>query len=81
MVRVRAWVNPAKPFWSELVVEATYRPMDDPSRPQRELDQPLPLDDPLQRKIADLLRRLIETYGNPETLPVRPPPVRRDTAR
>lgn len=81
VVRVRAWVNPSKPYWSELVVEATYRPMDDPSRPERELDQPLPVDDPLQRKIADVLRRLIEAHGNPETLPVRPPPVRRDTTR
>ncbi len=68
VVRVRAWVNPAKPFWSELVVEATYRPLADPSRPERELDVPLPVDHPLQRRIAGTLRKLIEEYGDAEAL-------------
>jgi hypothetical protein len=68
VVRVRAWVNPAKPFWSELVVEATYRPLADPSRPERELDMPLPVDHPLQRRIAGTLRKLIEEYGDAEAL-------------
>ena len=74
VVRVRAWVNPDKDFWSELVVEATYRPMDDPSRPERELDVSLPEDHPLQRKIAGVLRSLVERYGDAEALRALAPP-------
>lgn len=68
VVRVRAWVNPAKQFWSELVIEATYRPMADPSRPERELDTALPDDHPLQRRVGGVLRKLIERYGDREAL-------------
>ena len=68
VVRVRGWVNPAKEFWSELVVEATYRPLADPSRPERELDVSLPVDHPLQRRIAGSIRMLIEAYGDAEAL-------------
>jgi len=74
VVRVRAWVNPSKEFWSELVVEAAYRPMVDPSRPDRELEIPLPTDHPLQRRIAGTLRKLIEKYGDPESLKALAPP-------
>ena len=75
VVRVRAWVNPDKEFWSELVVEATYRPMADPSRPERELDAPLPDTHPLQRKVAGVLRSLVELYGDAEALKALTPPV------
>lgn len=68
VVRVRAWVNPAKQFWSELVIEASYRSMADPSRPERELDVPLPEDHPLQRRIGGVLRKLIERYGDADAL-------------
>ncbi|NOT09121.1 MAG: hypothetical protein HOP28_13055 [Gemmatimonadales bacterium] len=68
VVRVRAWVTPAKQFWSEVVVEASFRSMDDPSRPERELDLPLPDDHPLQRRLGEVLRRLIERYGDAESL-------------
>lgn len=74
VVRVRAWVNPDKDFWSELVVEASYRPMDDPSRPERELDVTLPEDHPLQRRIAGVLRSLVERYGDAEALRALAPP-------
>ena len=68
VVRVRAWVNPAKQFWSELVIEASYRSIADPSRPERELDIPLPEDHPLQRRIGGVLRKLIERYGDAAAL-------------
>jgi hypothetical protein len=68
VVRVRAWINPAKQYWSELVVEGTYRAMDDPSRPERELDVQLPEDHPLQRRLGDVIRRMIEEYGDKEAL-------------
>ena len=74
VVRVRAWVNPSREFWSELVVEAAYRPLVDPSRPDRELEIPLPTDHPLQRRIAGTLRKLIEKYGDPESLKALAPP-------
>lgn len=85
VVRVRGWVNPAREFWSEVVVEATYRALADPSRPERELDVPLPPDHPLQRRIAGSIRKLIEQYGDAEALkslapqPVPTPPARPDT--
>lgn len=89
VVRVRAWVNPDKDFWSELVVEATYRPMEDPSRPERELDVSLSADHPLQRKIVAVLRALVERYGDAEALralvaPVplaKPDSAKKDTTR
>ncbi len=86
VVRVRAWINPAKQFWSELQVEATYRVMADPSRPERELDVPLPDDHPLQRKLAGVIRKLIEKYGDPESLkaletPKSATPIKPDTAK
>jgi hypothetical protein len=88
VVRVRAWVNPDKEFWSELVVEATYRPLDDPSRPARELDAALPEDHRLQRKVAGVLRGLVERYGDADALrtltpptPARPDTAKRDTTK
>jgi hypothetical protein len=86
VVRVRGWVNPSKEFWSELVIEATYRPLADPSRPERELDVSLPVDHPLQRRIAGSIRKLIEAYGNAEALkalapPAAPPAVKPDTMK
>lgn len=87
VVRVRAWVNPSKDFWSELVVEASYRVMDDPSRPERELDRELPDDHPLQRRLAEVIRKMIEQYGDADALkaaakatPV-PLPAKPDSAR
>ena len=85
VVRVRAWVNPDKAFWSELVVEATYRAIADPSRPERELDVPLPENHPLQRKIAGVLRSLVEHYGDAAALkalaPPAPGPLRPDSVK
>jgi len=90
VVRVRAWVNPDKEFWSELVVEASYRPLDDPSRPERELDVTLPEDHPLQLRIAGALRALVERYGDaealralapPTTVPAKPDSAKKDSTR
>ena len=74
VVRVRAWVNPSKQFWSELQVEATYRAMADPSRPERELDVELPADHPLQRKVVGVVRRLVALHGDPAALEALTPP-------
>ena len=61
-------MNPAKQFWSELSVEATFRPMADPSRPERELDRPLPEDHPLQKRLGGVIQKLIVQYGDAEAL-------------
>jgi len=68
VVRVRAWVNPGKPFWSELVVETSFRPTADPSSPERELDHALPEDHPLVQRVGGVLRKLIERHGDAEAL-------------
>jgi hypothetical protein len=86
VVRVRAWINPDKQYWSQLVVEGTWRPMDDPSRPERELDAPLPEDHPLQKRLGDVIRQMIEKYGDKEALkalaqPAAKPGTRADSAR
>ena len=68
VVRVRAWINPDKMYWSQIVVEGSWRPMDDPSRPERELDASLPDDHPLQKRLGDVIRKMIEQYGDKEAL-------------
>ncbi len=68
VVRVRAWIKPAKQFWSELSVEATFRPIEDPSRPERELDAPLPEDHPLQKRLGALIQKLIVEFGDADAL-------------
>ena len=68
VVRVRAWISPDKMYWSQIVVEGTWRPLDDPSRPERELDVPLPDDHPLQKRLGGVIRKMIEQYGDKEAL-------------
>ena len=84
VVRVRAWVNPPSSSGASWLVEAIYRPLADPSRPERELDVRLPDDHPLQRRVAGVIRRLIEQYGDPATLEAMFPPkpvVKPDSAK
>ena len=82
VVRVRAWINPDKMYWSQIVVEGSWRPMDDPSRPERELDAPLPDDHPLQKRLGDVIRKMIEQYGDKEALKaLAQPAAKRDSAK
>ena len=71
VVRVRAWVTPAKPGFSEYEVEAVYRPLLDPSRPDRELEEPVPMDHPIGRRIAGVVKKLVEKYGEPVPPPAK----------
>jgi len=43
IVQVRAWADPARPGSALLSVETTYRPLADPSLPERELDRQVPV--------------------------------------
>jgi hypothetical protein len=68
VVRVRAWADPARPGNSRLTVETVYHPLLDPSLPERELEQAVPLDHRIAKKVAGVLTRMAQRYGAP------PPP-------
>lgn len=67
-VRVRAWADPARPGSSQLTVETLYRPVADPSLPERDLERQVAADHPAAKKVQAALGRLVERYGAP------PPP-------
>lgn len=69
VVQVRAWADPARPGSSQIVVETTYRPLLDPSLPQRELERQVPRNHPVAVDVEGVLRRLVERYGGPPTAP------------
>lgn len=84
VVRVRAWVGPAKPGYSALEVETVFRPRADPSLPERELESPVPDDHPVGRRVAEVVKRLAAEFGDPDAAadsaarqvrPAGPPPV------
>ena len=71
-VRVRAWADPARPGSSQLTVETLYRPVVDPSLPERELERQVPRDHPVAVKVVATLKKLVDRYGGspgPQTEP------------
>ncbi len=66
VMRVRGWVNPARPGYVRLVVEVVYRPWIDPGRPGRDLDRAVPADHPVPTRIRESLDRLLDLYGPPD---------------
>jgi hypothetical protein len=68
VVRVRAWADPTRPGSSKVTVETVYRPVADPSLPQRDLDRQVPRDHPVAIKVRATLQDLVKRYGGP------PPP-------
>jgi hypothetical protein len=65
VVRVRAWADPARPGSSQLTVETVYRPLRDPSLPDRELEREVAPDHPVALKVVAALQRLVQRYGGP----------------
>ena len=65
VVRVRAWADPARPGSSQLTVETVYRPLRDPSLPDRELEREVAPDHPVALKVVGALQRLVQRYGGP----------------
>ena len=65
VVRVRAWADPTHPGNSKVVVETVYRPLADPSLPQRELDRQVPRNHPVAIKVRAALQDLVKRYGGP----------------
>ena len=74
VVRVRAWADPARPGSTQLTVETLYRPLADPSLPERELERQVPPDHPVARKVAAVLVRMVERYGTPPPAEVESQP-------
>ena len=68
VVRVRGWADPTHPGNSKLFVETVYRPVADPSLPERELDRQVPRSHPVAIKVRAALQALVKQYGGP------PPP-------
>ena len=71
VVQVRAWADPARPGSTVLSVETAYRPLADPSLPQRELERQVAPKHPVAVKVDSVLQRLVRRFGGP---PPPPPP-------
>jgi hypothetical protein len=65
VVRVRAWADPARPGSSQLTVETIYRPLRDPSLPDRELEREVRPDHPVALKVVAVLAGMVQRYGGP----------------
>jgi hypothetical protein len=77
VVRVRAWADPSRPGSSQLTVETLYRPLLDPSLPERELERQVPRNHPVAVKVEGALKNLVDRYGGspgPETEAAPPRP-------
>jgi hypothetical protein len=63
IVRVRGWADPARPGSSQVTVETLYRPVLDPSLPERELERQVSHDHPVAVKVEAALKRLVDQFG------------------
>ena len=61
--RLRLWADPDVPGKSRVTLEAVYRPREDPSRTQRDMEVAAPADWPLEIVVARLLAALQEKLG------------------
>jgi len=62
VVRLRAWIDPGAPRHSHLTVELVFRPLADPSRPGRQLDQQVPSDNPAAIRLGRALEAVTARY-------------------
>ena len=76
IVRVRAWADPARPGSAQVTVETLYRPLLDPSLPDRELEREVARDHPVAVKVEAVLRRLVDRFGGAPGPQVEPEPAR-----
>jgi len=63
-VRIRVWAEPGRPLHSEVIIEAVYRPMADPSLPARSTERVLPSQHPMAVRLAAIVKGLVKTYGD-----------------
>lgn len=64
-VKVRGFVEPGRPNHSEIIVETVHRPVADPSRPDRDLEEQVPNGHPVAVRVQRALERLKAEYGEP----------------
>jgi hypothetical protein len=65
VVRIRAWADPGRPGNTLLIVETLYRPLADPSLPERELERQVPRDHPVALKVEQTLEAMLKRFGGP----------------
>jgi hypothetical protein len=63
VVKIRAWADPSRPNHSNLTVETVYRPVADPSRSDRELEQQVPSTHPIAGRVVAVTLALAKLYG------------------
>lgn len=64
VVRVRAWVDPSRPNHSRIILETVYRPLADPSLPDRDLDRLVPPDHVIGKRMAEIITELARLYSS-----------------
>jgi hypothetical protein len=65
VVRLRGWADPGRPGFTVLTVETLYRPLADPSLPERELERQVPRTHPTAVKVEKILEAMLKRYGGP----------------
>lgn len=73
VVRVRGWATPGRVGHTDVVVEAVYRPMADPSRPGRDLERLVAPDHPVAKRLEVARRKVVEQFGDPAQLALPQP--------
>lgn len=63
-IKIRCWADPYVPGKSQLTVEAVYRPLLDPSRPERDLEVIVPEDAEGSRLAQQLIDAMKEKFGS-----------------
>ena len=58
IVKLRGWVDPARVGFSFVTVEVVYRPVLDPSLPERELDRIVQPDHPVQKRVEAVMEKV-----------------------
>lgn len=71
IVKLRAFIDPSSPNHSTITLEAVYRPFADPSRTERELEQPVPASSVILARLVTLTTKLAKLYGGVTTDSVR----------
>lgn len=64
-VKIRCWADPGRPGMTQLTVEPVYRLIDDPSRPERDLELVVPLGQDGHRLAERLIAALRDKFGGP----------------
>lgn len=63
VVKVRAWIDPSRPNYSNVTIETVFRPLADPSRSERELERQVPVNHRVAGKVLLALGKLTRQFG------------------